>query len=149
MPQADRSLEQKYGEGAEEMMQRLVLRWAINAVALYVAVGTGWLPGIHAESRDWLAILGLALVFGLVNALVRPLVKLLTCPLILLTLGLFTLVINMALFWLTGWIGQQFAFGFTIDEPWLWNAFLGSLVVGVVSAILTLVLRDELQPRHR
>ncbi len=132
------------------MTQRFVLRWAINAVALYVAVGTGWLPGIHAESRSWPAILGLALVFGLVNALVRPLLKLLTCPLIILTLGLFTLVINMVLFWLTGWIGQQFFnIGFTLDEPWAWNAFLGSLVVGAVSAILTLLLRDELQPRHR
>jgi putative membrane protein len=131
------------------MMQRLVLRWAINAVALYVAVGTGWLPGIHAESRQWLAILALALVFGLVNALVRPLLKLLTCPLILVTLGLFTLVINMALFVLTGWIGQQFNIGFTLDDPWYWHAFLGSLVVGAVSAVLTLILRDELQPRRR
>jgi putative membrane protein len=131
------------------MMQRLVLRWAINAVALYVAVGTGWLPGIHAESRQWLAILALALIFGLVNALVRPLLKFLTCPLILVTLGLFTLVINMALFVLTGWIGQQFNIGFTFDDPWYWHAFLGSLVVGVVSAVLTLILRDELQPRRR
>lgn len=130
-------------------MQRLVLRWAINAVALYVAVGTGWLPGIHAESRQWLAILALALVFGLVNALVRPLLKLLTCPLILVTLGLFTLVINMALFVLTGWIGQQFNIGFTLDDPWYWHAFLGSLVVGAVSTVLTLILRDELQPRRR
>jgi putative membrane protein len=131
------------------MTQRLVLRWAINAVALYVAVGTGWLPGIHAESRNWVAILGLALVFGLVNALVRPLIKLLTCPLILLTLGLFTLIINMALFLLTGWIGQLLHIGFTIDEPWFWHAFLGSLVVGGVSAILTLLLRDELHPRRQ
>ena len=131
------------------MTQRLVLRWAINAVALYVAVGTGWLPGIHAESRSWPAILGLALVFGVVNALVRPLVKLLTCPLILLTLGLFTLIINMGLFWLTGWIGQLLDIGFTFDEPWYWYAFLGSVVVGVVSTILTLLLRDELRPRRR
>jgi len=131
------------------MMQRLVLRWGINAVALYVAVGTGWIPGIHPESRSGLAILGLALVFGLVNSLVRPLIKMLTCPLILLTLGLFTLVINMALFWLTGWIGQQFAIGFTLDDPWYGYALLGSLVVGVVSAVLTLILRDELRPRRR
>jgi hypothetical protein len=60
------------------MMQRLVLRWAINAVALYVAVGTGWLPGIHAESRDWLAILGLALVRP--GDASRAAVGLLTCP---------------------------------------------------------------------
>ena len=129
-------------------MQRLILRWAINALALYVAVGTGWLKGIHLQGNGWLAILGLALVFGLVNALVRPLLKFLTCPLIVLTLGLFTLVINGVLFVLTGWIGQQFGIGFTFDDPWYWWAFLGSLVMGVVSAALTLILRDELQPRH-
>ena len=130
-------------------MQRLILRWAINAVALYIAAGTGWLRGIHLEeSNRWLAIVGLALVFGLVNALVRPLLKFLTCPLIILTLGLFTLIINAALFWLTGWIGQQVGIGITFDEPWLLWIFLGSLVVGVVSASLTLILRDELKPRH-
>lgn len=129
-------------------MQRLILRWVINALALYVAVGTGWVPGIHPTSTNWLAILGLALIFGLVNALVRPLIKMLTCPLILLTLGLFTLVINMGLFWLTGWIGQQFNIGFTFDDPWYWYAFLGSLVVGIVSTALTLILRDELKPGH-
>lgn len=127
-------------------MQRLILRWAINALALYIAVGTGWVPGIHPASTSGVAILGLALIFTLVNALVRPLLKLLTCPVILLTLGLFTLVINAALFWLTGWIGQQFSIGFTFDEPWYLYALLGSLVVGVVTTLLTLVLRDELRP---
>ncbi|MEW6566679.1 MAG: phage holin family protein [Chloroflexota bacterium] len=130
-------------------MQRLILRWAINAVALYVAVGTGWVPGIHPQDTSWLAILGMGLIFSLANALVRPLLKFVTCPVILLTLGLFTLVINAAMFWLTGWIGQQFNIGFTFDDPWYWYAFLGSLVVGVVSAVLTLILRDELKPRRR
>ena len=130
-------------------MQRLILRWAINALALYIAVGTGWIPGIHPASTSGAAILGLALIFTLVNALVRPLLKLLTCPVILLTLGLFTLVINAALFWLTGWIGQQFNIGFTFDEPWYLYALLGSLVVGVVTTLLTLLLRDELKPGAR
>jgi len=127
-------------------MQRLILRWAINAVALYVAVGTGWLPGIRAESTGWVAILALALIFSLVNALLRPLVKLLTCPLILLTLGLFTLVINGGLFWLTGLIGQQFNIGFTVEG--FWPAVVGGLVVGIVSMILTVILRDEISPRR-
>ena len=124
-------------------MQRLILRWAINAVALYVAVGTGWIPGVHAANTAWWAILGLALLFGLINALVRPLLKMLTCPLILLTLGLFTLVINAGLFWLTGWAGQYFSIGFSVDG--FWPAFWGGLVVGLVSALLTLILRDELK----
>ena len=127
-------------------MQRLILRWVINAVALYVAVGTGWLPGIRAESTGWLAIIALALVFGLVNALLRPLLKLLTCPLILLTLGLFTLVINAGLFWLTGLIGQAWNIGFSVDG--FWPALWGGLVVGVVSTVLTVILRDEVSPRR-
>ena len=124
-------------------MQHLILRWAINAVALYVAVGTGWIPGIVPQDTSIPAILALAVVFGLVNALVRPLLKVLTCPLILLTLGLFTLLINAGLFWLTGWIGQYFDIGFTVQG--FWPAFWGGLVVGIVSALLSMVLRDELK----
>jgi putative membrane protein len=128
-------------------MQRLILRWAINAVALYLAIGTGWLKGIQAENTQWWAIAVLALVFGVVNGLLRPLLKFLTCPLILLTLGLWTLVINAALFWLTGWVGQYFDVGFKVDN--LWWALLGGLLVGVVTAALSLLLKDELKPSRR
>jgi putative membrane protein len=71
-------------------MNRLILRWAINAVALYVAIGTGWIKGIQIQDNSIWAILGLAVVFTVVNALLRPLLKFLTCPVIILTLGLFT-----------------------------------------------------------
>ncbi len=128
-------------------MTRLALRWAINALALYLAVGTGWLAGIQAENTTWWAFILLALIFGLVNALVRPLLKLLTCPLILLTLGLFTLVINAIMLWLTGVIGQQIGLGISFAAPqWLW-IFLGSLVVSIVSAVLTTVLREDQRRR--
>ncbi len=128
-------------------MERLILRWAINAAALYLVVGTGWIKGIHAENTAWWAILGLALIFGFVNALIRPLLKLLTCPLILLTLGLFTLVINTFLFWLTGLLGTLFNIGFSVDG--IWPAFLGGLVVSVVSWLLSVLLRDELKKKKR
>jgi putative membrane protein len=129
-------------------VERLALRWAINALALYLAVGTGWLAGIHAENTTWWAILLLALIFGLVNALVRPILKLLTCPLILLTLGLFTLVINALMLWLTGLIGQQIGLGITFDDPqWLW-ILVGSLVVSIVSAVLTTILREDRRRRR-
>lgn len=120
-------------------MERLILRWVINAAALYLAVGTGWISGIHAENTTGWAIMAMALVFTVVNVLLRPLLKILTCPLILLTLGLFTLVINTFLLWLTGLIGNLFSggFGFTIDNiGW---AFLGALVVSVVNTVLTLL----------
>lgn len=130
-------------------MQKLILRWAINALALYLAVGTGWLAGVQAQDTSVPAMLGLALVFGLVNALIRPVLKLLTCPLILLTLGLFTLVINTGMLVLTGWIGRQFGIGITFAEPFFWQgfwaAFLAGLIISVVSAVLTLALRDEIK----
>jgi putative membrane protein len=87
------------------------------------------------------------LIFGVVNALLRPLLKFLTCPLIFLTLGLFTLVLNTGLFWLSGWIGTQFGVGFTVEN--FWAAFLGSIIVTAVSVVLSLVLRDELEGDRR
>ncbi|MDQ3007633.1 MAG: phage holin family protein [Chloroflexota bacterium] len=127
-------------------MTKFVLRWAINAIALYLAVLI--LPGIDLRS-DLVSILWLALIFGLVNALFRPLIQILTCPLIILTLGLFTLVINTFLFWLTSVIGQSFGFGLTISEPIWWNAFLGGLVVSIVSVVMTLILKDELRGKWK
>ena len=127
-------------------MTKFVLRWVINAIALYLAVLI--LPGIDLRS-DLVSILWLALIFGLVNALFRPLIQILTCPLILLTLGLFTLVINTFLFWLTSVIGQSFGFGLTISDPVWWNAFLGGLVVSIVSVVMTLILKDELRGKWK
>lgn len=126
-------------------MTRLILRWAINALALYLTVGTGLIAGIQAQEVSVPAMLGLALIFGLVNALIRPVLKLLTCPLIILTLGLLTLVINAFLFWLTGVIGAEFGIGLTFADPVWLNVFLGSLVMTVISAILTMILRDEVE----
>ena len=126
-------------------MTKFILRWAINAIALYLAVLI--LPGIDLKT-NLVSILWLALIFGLVNALFRPLIQLLTCPLIMLTLGLFTLVINTFLFWLTSVIGQSFGFGLLIADPVWWNAFLGGLVVSVVSVLMTLILKDELKGRR-
>ena len=123
-------------------MTKFILRWAINAIALYLAVLI--LPGIDLRT-DLVSILWLALIFGLVNALLRPLIQILTCPLIILTLGLFTIVINTFLFWLTSVIGQSFGFGLTISDPVWWNAFLGGLVVSIVSVVMTMILKDELR----
>ena len=127
-------------------MTKFILRWAINAIALYLAVLI--LPGIDLRS-NLVSILWLALIFGLVNALFRPLLQFLTCPLIILTLGLFTLVINTFMFWLTSVIGQSFGFGLTISEPVWWNAFLGGLVISIVSVVMTMILKDELKGRRK
>ena len=123
-------------------MTKFILRLLINAIALYLAVLI--VPGIDLGS-NMVSLLWLALIFGIINALFRPLLKLLTCPLIILTLGLFTLVINTFLFWLTSVIGQSFSIALTISDPVWWNAFLGGLIVSIVSVIMTLILKDELR----
>ena len=127
-------------------MTKFILRLAINAIALYLAVLL--LPGIDLGS-DLVSILWLALIFGLINALFRPLLQFLTCPLIILTLGLFTLVINTFLFWLTSVIGQSFGLELIINDPVWWNAFLGGLIVTLVSVAMTMILKDEFKGRRK
>lgn len=117
---------------------RFLIRWAINTLALFAAV---WIvPGIRLNS-GWFSLIWLGLIFGLVNATIRPVLKLLTCPLILLTLGLFTLVINALMLSLTAWIGNLFGVELVIDG--FWAAFWGALVVSVVSVFLSLFVREE------
>ncbi|MBM3125746.1 MAG: phage holin family protein [Chloroflexi bacterium] len=125
-------------------MTKFIIRWAINAVALYAAVVT--VPGIELRG-DWTSVLWLALIIGLLNALVRPLLKFLTCPLIVLTLGLFTILINTGLLLLTSRIGQAFGLGLTVDG--FWTAVLGSLVISLVSVVLSLFLKDELKGKKK
>jgi putative membrane protein len=121
-------------------MTKFLIRWGINALALYAAV---WVvPGIEFRG-DWTGVLWLALISGLLNALVRPVLKFLTCPLINLTLGLFTIVINTVMLLLTSRIGQAFGIGLTVDG--FWTAVLGSLVISVVSIIMSIIFRDELK----
>ncbi|NWG33795.1 MAG: phage holin family protein [Chloroflexi bacterium] len=126
-------------------MTKFILRLLINAVALYLAVLI--VPGIELLS-NLASLIWLALIFGVVNALFRPLLKLLTCPLIVLTLGLFTLVINTFLFWLTTVVGQWFGIALVISEPVWWNAFVGGLIVSIVSVLMTLILKDELKGKR-
>ena len=123
-------------------MTKFILRWVINAIAIFLAIK--FVPGIHLQS-GLVSVIWLALIFGLVNAFLRPLLKLLTCPLIVLTLGLFTLLINAFLFWLTGQIGQAFGIALTFDG--FWPIFWGALVITVVSIVMSLILKDELKGR--
>ncbi len=121
-------------------MGSLILRLVVNAIALYVAT----LPQLNIGvtfTGEWWQIAIVAFIFGLVNAIIRPVLKLLTCPLILLTLGLFTLVINAAMLWLTAWISSNvFALGFHVKD--FWAAFVGALVVSIVSFVLNMVVRE-------
>jgi len=119
-------------------MNKFIIRWVINAIALYIAV---WLvPGVDLASGDWLSFIWLALIFGLLNALVRPLLVFLTCPLIVLTLGLGTLILNTVMLYLTQWVAGFFNIGFTLQG--FWPAFLGALVISIVSVVLSLAIKN-------
>ncbi len=126
---------------------RFIIRWAINTVALYVAVLL--LKDYILYDGRLVDIIWLALIFGLVNAFLRPPAKALSCLLIVITLGLFTLVINALLFALTGWIGNLLDVGFTLADPWFLSAFLGALITSAVSMVLSFFFRDTLKGRRR
>jgi putative membrane protein len=121
---------------------KLLIRWVILSFALFVAA---WLvPGIRVRQDAWTAYAAMAVILGLVNAVVRPVLKLLSCPLIVLTLGLFVLVINgIALLVASKIAVNWFRVGFYVDG--FWPAFFGALIVSVVSVILNLVVRDEIE----
>lgn len=126
---------------------RFILRIIFNAIALAL---TTWIlsafdlatgPGFFTVNGliAWLII---ALIFGLVNALIRPIVALLTCPLVILTLGLFTFVINALMLGLTSWLSQNvFGFNFYVQVPW--GILLGALLLSLISAVASIFLADD------
>lgn len=118
-------------------MQFLV-RLIINAAALWVAVRV--VSGISYQG-SWIPFFGVALLFGALNAVVRPILKLLTLPLLLLTLGLFTFVINGIMLWLTAGLARSLGVQFYVSG--FWAAFWGALVVSVVSTILSWFVASE------
>ena len=113
-----------------------LLRLVVNAAALWVA--TEVVPGVSYAGGP-LTFLAVALIFGVINATLRPLMKLLTCPLILLTLGLFALIVNGLMLWLTSSIADSLGLGFRVAG--FWPAFWGALVVSIVSTLLSISIR--------
>lgn len=119
---------------------RLLFRWVVVSLSLFVAARL--VPGIHAERNSWALFAVMAVILGLVNAIVRPVLKLLSCPLIILTLGLFVLVINGLTLWLASHIAVHwFHVGFYVRG--FWPAFWGALLVSVISVVANLLLREE------
>ena len=124
-------------------MTALLIRWVVNAIALWLAVLI--VPGLTFTSPDPLKVLLVAAVFGLVNAVVRPVLTVLSCPLVVVTLGLFILVINALMLLLTGWLSDQLGLGFEVSG--FIPALLGGILIGVVSAVLTLAVGRNAPPR--
>src|SRR5713226_7533804 len=124
-------------------MRYLIIRLIINAICLYIA--TRIVPGLTID-QSWTTIAIVAFIFGLVNAMVRPILEFLTCPLQILTLGLFTFVINAIMLELTAWVVDHLNMFFQINAMFQVNdfvaAFLGALVITLVSFVLTLVVRE-------
>jgi len=124
-------------------MKNFVVKTIANAGALAVAV---WLldkitlTGGSTGKKIWTLIL-VALVFGLVNVLVKPVVKVLTFPLFILTLGLFTLVVNALMLLLTSWLADKIDLSFHVEG--FWTAVLGGLIISIVAWALHVVLPDE------
>jgi putative membrane protein len=114
---------------------RFLLRWGITAAS--VAIAAWLLPGISVDQpHRILTVVLVALVLGLVNAFIRPLISIMSCGLIVLTLGLFTLVINGLMLWLASWITVHWL-GLAFHVDGFWNALLGAIIISIVSLILS------------
>jgi putative membrane protein len=113
-------------------------RLLVNAAALWVA--TRVVPGV-TFAGGWLPFLGVAIVFGVVNAFIRPVAKILTFPLIIITFGIFALVVNGLMLLLTSALSEALGLGF--DVSGFWAAFWGALVVSIVSTILSMLVAES------
>ena len=126
-------------------MLRILVRLIVNAVALWVAIEL--VPGLQYEG-GWSSLLLIAFIFGLVNALVRPIIILLTCPLIVLSLGIFVLVINTLMLALTVWLSRD-VFNLGLTSTGFWATFFGALVISIVSGVISLLIKDDREVGER
>lgn len=122
-------------------MGSIIVRLIVNGLAFWVA--TSLVEGVTIKSdsttNEVVTLLVVAMIFGIVNAVIKPIVQLLSLPLLILTLGLFTFIVNAFMFWLTSWIAERLDVPFHVDG-FFWEAVLGALVVSFVSWLLNLAL---------
>ncbi|NES14454.1 MULTISPECIES: phage holin family protein [Micromonospora] len=120
-----------------------LIRLVITAIALWIT--TLIVPGVAVTGRNGantaLTLLAVALIFGVVNAVLKPVIKVFGCVFYLLTLGLFALVVNALLFLLTDWIARQLNLPFHVDG--FWAAFWGAIVMAVVSWLISVAVPDR------
>ena len=128
------------------MSQKFLLRVLINAFALFIAVK---IVNLEMQNDSVWAFLALGLFFGIANAILKPVMMVAGCPFVILTLGLFTLVINTLLFALVGAVGRSLGIGFIFNDGWFWPSFLGALIVSIVSFLMNIAFKDELKGRKR
>ena len=124
-----------------------ILTWLVaNTLAVWVAA---WIvPGIRFAKEGqglaeyWPTLLGVGIILGIVSSFVKPVVKLLSLPFIILTLGLFLWIINALMLELTAWLAGQLDLGFHVRD-FFWSALLGALVVSIVNWVVAAVLDDD------
>ncbi len=127
-------------------MKSLAIKVLVNGVALWVAALL--LTGIRLDEggatlgSQLVTVLWVAVIFGLINALIKPVLKFFALPVIIVTLGLFSLVVNAAMLQLTSWFAGQLNLAFHVDH-FFWDALLGSIIITFVSMALHMVLPDE------
>ncbi len=117
------------------MLKSLLIRWLVIAAAVWV---TDWLFKGITINGGLVGVLLVALVFGLVNAIIKPIVQLLTCPLIILTLGLFTLVINTLMLLLTDMLMGDY-----LSVNGFWTAFFAAIVISIVTTLISVIVPDR------
>lgn len=130
--------------GGDTGEMRFLVRLVLTALALWLAAAI--VGGIHmfgdSTLEKFFSLVVVALIFTLVNTFVKPLVMLIGCALYVLTLGLFGLVVNALMFWLTGWVSEELGVGFFVDG--FWAAFWGAIIVSLAMWVM-----DLLWPRSR
>ena len=126
-------------------MKSIAIKVLVNGVALWVAAlvlnGIRFGPDSAPLNRQLVTILVVAAIFGLINAFIKPVLTLFALPFIILTLGLFSLIVNAAMLQLTSWFADQFNLAFQVDQ-FFWDAVLGSIIITFVSMVLNLILPD-------
>ncbi|MFB9662875.1 phage holin family protein [Glycomyces mayteni] len=125
-------------------MFRFLVRLVLTALALWLATAIVGGITLYGDSTGgkFVSLLLVALIFTLVNSLVKPIVMMVGCALYVLTLGLFGLVVNALMFWLTGWVSEKLSLGFTVDG--FWPAFWGAIIVWIAMWVM-----DLLTPRRQ
>jgi putative membrane protein len=125
----------------EEKMKSFITRLLINSLAI---AATAWLlPGITIGGDKVLTIVLVALVFGLVNAIIKPIFSFVTCGLYVLTLGLFTFIANALMLWVTQYVTALVGLQFSIDT--FWTALVGAIIISIVSFVLSMIFGGRRQ----
>ncbi|MEP6630835.1 MAG: phage holin family protein [Lapillicoccus sp.] len=129
----------------------VVVKIVINGLALWLAAVI--VPGIHIgeqgdTSHTVTTVLVVAVIFGIVNAILKPILTVLSLPFIVVTLGLFLLVVNAILLQLTSWISGNLDLAFHVDHFW-WDAVFGALIITVVASVLNAIVPDRDRSRVR